>query len=274
MSHGRNNRCAESGQSFIDLLMGVAISGLVLAGLSKVLVDSSRAGKRIEVASELESVRQIMVKSFSCSKSLGLDPGESVTTCSPTPSPIKDFGGTLLTDDKGRVSQTEFYVKLRCEENVGVFFEYRRAKASGSGLVPLEDPLTGKTVAGYQDLFPSEPFCNEYFGNSPTADPGATATIPNVICATGRVFMGFSDNKPVCRTLEQDLKDPPAYTAVPTVPTTTRTCIALGPMSHCWTNTGGNSVSFLEAIATWKIQPTCIFTKSTDNGLTYTEVCP
>lgn len=177
----------------------------------------------------------------------------------------------------GRIGNTKVYVHTRCDPDRGLFFDSMWAKESKGKLIPLPDPLTGAVVKGFKDLFPSEPFCPEYFAKAELAEEAAANSIPDVTCGQGRYFGGFVNGEPVCGNTPEDLPGPPVFQiSAPTSSTVTKSCLGVPGLAETCivkvTDPSPGKTNFFGEFIT--LTPQCNIKKITaDNAVSYVEQC-
>ncbi len=149
--------------SLIEVLVGVALLGVLALGVSKVMTDASRGGRSVAMRSELEALKHSLLKRLDCEKTI--KPTSGMAVC-PSPVALRDLrGNPLLAQGK----MGEWTVRTSCAEtgaDAGLKFSATR---------PGKDPLTGKDwkdIPAAADLFDGIRLCAEYFASScPASHP-------------------------------------------------------------------------------------------------------
>lgn len=276
-SNSLKKKFREQGSSLVEILVALGVGGIILVATNKLLNDTIRAAKHIERRAELISVQQVILKSLSCSRTLDLKPGEKVSACSDFAP--KNIRGDAVANTEGRVGDTNVYLRTRCVLEKGLFFDYMWAQKENGKLRQLPDPLSGMVPEGYRDLFPSEPFCQEYFGDTEEAGEEASAnSIPDVTCAPGRHFGGFVNGEPVCGNTAEDLLGPPVYKIGEATPARTikSACLGVPGLGETCivtaTDPSPGKMSFFGEFIT--MTPKCNIKKiTTDTVVSYVEQC-
>lgn len=150
----------QRGSSLLELLFALGISGILLMGVTSFVTKQLKLHRQLVDRSDLDTARRILRQNFSCENSLQVAAGSKISKCEGAYDEILNRRGVPLFAKNGRFGSSNIFVKPGCEEELGIVFDYR-----------INDEP-------YQDMFPGELFCTEYFNNDPLAPEKCTATSP------------------------------------------------------------------------------------------------
>lgn len=157
----------QSGFSLVGAIVAVAIISIGVVSLSKLMTNSSRFGKSVELRADRNISRTHIYDNISCAESLPSNPIKFCKGGGRRYIPITNRNGIEIVKlNPQRASDGtrfgEWDIRASCngtDEYVTV--EARRTYNKNGAKVGLNDPLTGKKQGEWVDLYPGYYLCND-----------------------------------------------------------------------------------------------------------------